>query len=113
MPEPKITNFRSVNSTVDRCGVVTSVAVIDNNPVDGKRMQVTLVDSSQAKSGCRSVKPKADLTVKNAGVSHEFKTVSSEIVVIFQGVIRAQLKAVDSENFTSGDLFLDGRKGLG
>lgn len=113
--------FESVNSTVNACGVVTSVALIDQIPVDGIRTEVTLIDNSQY--SCRGRKPAAVMSVKQKWynrlqgrwiqINDRFKANTVETVLTFQGVIRAdELESVTSAAFKGGSLFLDGRKGL-
>jgi hypothetical protein len=109
--------FESVNSTVNSCGVVTSVALIDQIPVDGIRTEVTLIDNSQYR--CRGRKPAAVMSVKQKWynrlqgrwlqISDSFKADTVETVVAFQGVISADLNSVTSQAFIGGHVFLDGR----
>ncbi len=117
-PEAAEYVFESVNSTVNRCGVVTSVALIDQTPVDGIRTEVTLTDNS--KSTCGASKPAAVMNVKQkwynrlAGrwvqINDRFIAKTLTHAVPYEGVIDAQLKSITTAAFKDGRAFLDGRK---
>ncbi|HET9239102.1 MAG TPA: hypothetical protein VFO10_17720 [Oligoflexus sp.] len=112
-------SFESVNSTVDRCGVVKTVALMDYIPVDGTRTQVTLTDASNF--SCRGRKPAVAtlnfeqkwydrINGKWIQIRDRFASDYVETAVAFQGVIRAELESVTSQAFKGGSLFFDGRK---
>lgn len=121
MPEPVEYSFENVKSTVDRCGVITTTALVDQIPVDGVRMEVALRDNSRSTCGGQKLNA-AVMNVKQKWynrlqgkwmASHDrFTAESVDAVMPFLGVIRAELESVSSERYLGGNLYFDGRKGL-